>query len=240
MRLLKCFACEFHEKFHLTPFYLFIMLAPQAVATVLDAPPASPAPDQQYLIYLHGSIVTGSDGKPVSTEFGTYEYREILNTLSNHGFTVISEIRDDDSDIPAIVGRVIDWIDQLKKSGVPSEHISVVGASIGGYIAARVSNAVTDPAIGYVLIASMYRIKSLPPFSLNGRVLTIHDRSDDRDWIPEAYFTISPNLTARDIIITDTGLGHGLLYTPHPAWINPTVDWNKSTDSTIRRIEEID
>ena len=198
-----------------------------AAAGILSSPPASPDPHQQYVIYLHGAIVTGSDGRPTSTHFGVYEYREILEALAARNFVVISEIRADDSDEQASVRRVIDWIEQLKSAGVPSKHIAVVGASLGGIIGARVSHALPDREIRYVFIASMYSMTSVVPFSLHGRVLTIHDESDARNWVAGEYFAKSADLVEQRVIITRTGLGHGLLYAPHSAWLDPAVEWIK-------------
>lgn len=195
-------------------------------ADVLEAPPTSPDPAAHYVIYLHGAIVTGSDGRPVSEHFGPYEYRAILQRLAAPGVIVISEIRRDDSDQAAHVGRVIAWIDTLRRAGVPSRRISVIGASLGGLIAARVSHALPDPDLSYVLLASTYRMDSVQPFALHGRVLAIHDQTDRRDWIAQDYFSLS-DLTASRTIVTQTGLGHALLYTPHEAWVRPAMEWIK-------------
>lgn len=206
---------------------VILSFSPQLVAIVLDEPPEMPDPEQQYVIYLHGGIVTGSDGRPTSSYFGIYEYRDILYQISGYGFTVISEIRDDDSELKKQVAHIVDWIKQLKNANVPGSNISVIGASMGGIIAGRVSNLIDDQEIKYVLIASMYNMKSIPPISLHGRVLTIYDQSDERDWVAEEYFARSPGLAARKVIVTDTGLGHGLLFIAHPAWVTPAVKWMK-------------
>jgi hypothetical protein len=214
----------------------FIVMLP-ASAGVLSSPPASPDPHQQYVIYLHGAIVTGSDGRPSSPHFGVYEYREILDALAAHDLVVISEIRADDSDERASVRRVIGWINHLKEAGVPSKHIAVIGASLGGIIGARVSNAMPDREIRYVLIASMYSMASITPFALHGRVLTIYDASDARNWVAEEYFAKSTDLTERQVIVTRTGLGHGLLYTPHSAWLDPAVEWLKRSREPNNRLQ---
>ncbi len=192
---------------------------------MLDAPPRSPDPQVHYVIYLHGAIVTGSNGRPVSEHFGPYEYRAILERLAAPGVTVISEIRQDDADEAANVRRVVAWIDALQRGGVPSRRIAVIGASLGGIIAARVSQAVANPDIRYVLLASTYRMKSIEPFPLHGHVLAIHDEADARDWIAHEYFKNSPDLSSSRQIITQTGLGHALLYQPHDAWVVPALEW---------------
>lgn len=206
----------------------FTAMSP-AAAGVLSSPPASPDPHHQCVIYLHGAIVTGSDGRPTSTHFGVYEYRKILEALAARDLVVISEIRADDSDEQASIRRVIDWIEQLKAAGVPSKHIAVIGASLGGIIGAGVSHALADQEVRYVFIASMYSMTSVVPFSLHGRVLTIYDESDARNWVAEEYFAKSADLAEQRVIVTRTGLGHGLLYAPHSAWLDPAVEWIKSS-----------
>jgi acetyl esterase/lipase len=206
---------------------LALAVTPPVAADVLNSPPTSPDPHRHYAIYLHGAVVTGSDGRPTSSYFGVYEYHEILEALAVRDLIVISEIRAQDSDQQASVRRVIEWIGRLKEAGVPSENIGVIGASLGGIIGAQVSHALADREIRYVFIASMYRMSSVMPFSLNGRVLTLYDASDKRDWVADDYFAKSPDLAEQRVIVTQTGLGHGLLYKPHPAWLNPAVEWIK-------------
>jgi len=203
----------------------WMMLQGFAGAEVLTAPPAAPDPAARHIIYLHGAIVTGTDGRPISERFGAYEYRAILKRLGAAGATVISEIRQDDSDDVANIGRVVSWITDLKRRGVPAKHISVIGASLGGIIAAKVAHTLADPEIHYVLVASTYRMESMSPFELHGRVLVIHDEADNRDWIEHDYFRRSPDLADSKIVVTRTGLGHGLIYTAHDAWLIPTLAW---------------
>ena len=191
---------------------------------VLKAPPDSPDASRQYVFYLHGGIVTASDGRPVSREFGAYEYRAILGRFSDDGFVVMSEIRPDDGDPARYARRVAGWIAQLRKSGVPAAHISVVGASMGGVIAAHVSALLDERDLSFVILAGLYDDEPERSLVLHGRVLSIHDRTDAHSIVPESYFGRS-KLSASRSIVTETGLGHGLIYTAHPAWYEATRDW---------------
>jgi pimeloyl-ACP methyl ester carboxylesterase len=191
---------------------------------ILSAPPAAPDAAKRYVFYLHGAIVSGSDGRPVSADFGPYEYRDILGRLGSSGFVVISEIRPDDRDPVRYAGRVAAWIEQLKRSGVPSARISVVGASIGGVIAVHVSALLDDRDIRYVILAALFDREPERDLVLHGRVLSIYDDSDNHRFVPDVYFQHS-RLSASRNIVTRTGLGHGLIYTANPAWYGPAVDW---------------
>jgi len=193
-----------------------------------------PDPERHYVIYLHGGIVTGSDGRLVSARFGPYEYRAILQRFEQDGFVVLSEIRKDDSDLSSQAQRVAESIAGLKAAGVPSSRIALVGASMGGIIAARVSAAIADPELTYVLIASLYRMESEPVLALHGRALSIHDEADDRPMIPSLYFERSPELSEARSLVTQTRLGHGLLYTPHPAWYQPAIAWIRGKSHSTR------
>lgn len=186
--------------------------------------PATVDPSKPYLIYLHGAIVAGSDGRPVSPQFGPYEFQQILERFAAAGFEVVGELRPGNN-VPRICERVTGWVRQLKAAGVPGRRIALVGASIGGIAAACVSHALNDREIAYVLVASLFRLEGLTPARLSGRVLSIHDEADKREWIEEKYFADAPDLAESKIIVTHTGKGHGLLFTPDDAWFAPTLDW---------------
>jgi len=203
---------------------LALIGAVRGLGEVLKVPPASPDPSGRYVFYLHGGVVTGSDGRPFTKEFGPYEYRAILKRFSDDGFVVISEIRPDDGDPGRYAGKVASWISQLRKSGVSSSRISVVGASMGGVIAAHVSALLDDPGISYVILAGLYDDEPERSLVLHGRLLSIHDEADTHRIVPGAYFHRSALAQSRSIV-TKTGLGHGLIYTVQSAWYDATLNW---------------
>lgn len=199
-----------------------------AGAAVHPRPPANPDPARMHVIYLHGAILTGSDGSAVSPQWGRYEYDAILGRFAREGWEVIGEIRTDDH-VESAARRLEGWISELKQAGVPSSHIAVVGASVGGIIAGRVSHRLKDRNITYVLLASLYEMQSLPPVPLSGRVLSIHDEADRRTWVDSEYLVPDEALAASLVVITRTGRGHGLLFTPDDAWVRPTIEWIRSS-----------
>lgn len=193
-------------------------------AVVLTAPPEPADASNRYVFYLHGSIVTGSDGRPVSKEFGPYEFRSILKRFADDGFVVISEIRTNDQNPDAYAKRVANWISRMKKEGVPSDHISVIGASFGGVIAANVSALLDDQNLNYVILAGLFESEPERDLILHGRVLSIYDEADTHKIVPDFYFHRSSLFASRSII-TKTGLGHGLIYNVNAAWYGPTLSW---------------
>jgi hypothetical protein len=205
---------------------VFILFASNVFAEVLTVVPDSPDLTRNYLFYLHGRIVEGSDGRPISSDHGPYEYYKILDAFSKEGYIVISEIRPKNSDPESYSKKVGSHITSLIDKGVPPRNISVVGASKGGNITARVSSALQQSDISYVILAGLFAgSESRRGLKLSGRVLSVHDLSDRYPIIPEDYFNKSPNIQAKKIIITKTGLGHGLLYIPHKKWLSEALLW---------------
>jgi len=182
---------------------------------------------KRFLFYLHGAIVEGSNGRPVSSEYGVYEYGKIIETLTSYGFTVYSEIRPAATSQEEYAEKIQRAIQTLLQEGVPEERISVVGASKGGVIAAFVSARLKNPQIRYVILAGFYPDLGIErDLRLHGRVFSIHDASDTTGRIvPEHYFDQSPELTDKKILITKTGLGHGLIFRPYPEWVMPAIKW---------------
>ncbi len=205
---------------------VFVLFADIVFAEVVKVVPDSPDITRKYLFYLHGRIVEGSDGRPISSEYGPYEFYEILEAFSNEGFIVISEIRQKNTDPQSYSKKVEAWIAHLIGKEVPPKNISIVGASKGGNIAARISSALQEPDIRYVILAGLFAgPESKRGLKLSGRVLSLHDSSDRFPIPPEDYFMKSPKLQAKKIIITNTGLGHGLLYRPHKEWLSKALSW---------------
>jgi hypothetical protein len=208
---------------------LLTLSAHTGYADIIKIPPENPDCTKNYLFYLHGRIVEGSNGKPISPEYGPYEYHQILESFSEQGFVVISEIRPRNSDAELYSQKTAEWILELIKKGVPPKNISIVGGSKGGNIAARISSILQQSDISYVIIAGLFAgPESERGLKLSGRVLSIHDSSDKFPISPEDYFNKSPNIQAKKVIITNTGLGHGILYTPHKDWFFEALSWIKS------------
>ena len=173
------------------------------------------------------AIVEGSNGAPVSPIHGLYDYHNILKTFSDKGFVVISEIRDKNTDVGLYANKTADWITDLLKNGVSPEKITVIGGSKGGVITCRVSNILKNEKIKYVILAGLFQslIKN-KNMQLWGEVLSIYDKADKIRIRPEAYREISPGISKWRSIITETNLGHGLIYKPHPEWVQEVLAWS--------------
>ena len=203
------------------------LLASTVWAEVTPTPPDEIDPDRHYLFYLHGAIVEGSDGRPHHPDLGTYDYKEIIEVLESKGFWVISEIRRRGTTEAGYASLVSFFVDQLKKAGVPSKNITIVGASKGGIMACYVSNKQQDPDINYVILAGFFnRLKDYEKMLVSGRVLSVHDSSDNNSINPKHFLRKSKAVTESRVRVLRTGLGHALIYQPQYEWVNAVVDWS--------------
>ena len=189
---------------------------------------AAPAPGARYVYYLHGKIVEDSGPRGVSPRFGAYDYPGVIAALKAGGLTVVSEVRPRDTDPSAYADKVAADIRRRLAAGVPPSHITVAGASKGSVIASLVSTRLQHRGVRYVLLAicNDWLIRTWRP-RLSGDVLSIYEASDDVGQSCRKLVRRSPAVTRFSEIRLTTGLGHGIVYRPLPAWVRPTVAWAK-------------
>lgn len=84
-----------------------------------------------------------------------------INTFFEAGFVTINEVREKDINIEHYSKKIVQWINQLLKAGIPPHLITVVGASKGGTIAANVSHRLKNKKIKYVFLASLFYLEAL-------------------------------------------------------------------------------
>jgi hypothetical protein len=215
--------------------------------TITPTPKASPAPTEielegyefpksidptkRYMFYLHGKILEDQGIPAVSPEFGEYRYEEILRTLQNYGFEVISEQRPKNADGWEYAQRTARQVTELLTAGVPPGSITVVGASKGGSIATVASDLVGNPEVNYVLLGSCHPTVvdewKRGGLILSGNVLAIYDFADEYAGSCEELFSLAEGkgLSRHNEIVLQVGTGHGILYEPLSEWVLPTVKW---------------
>ena len=196
--------------------------------------PASIDSAGEYLFYLHGKTIEDQGIPAVSPDYGEYEYREILESLSGYGFVVISEPRPKNTDSLEYARRVIEQITTLLDAGVPAHNITVVGASKGAGIAIFVSHYLENPNVNFVLLAicAPVTVEQLiqDQISLYGNVLSIYDYADGLAGSCQELFSFSEGkgISRHDELILNVGTGHGILYKPLDEWIIPTIEWARN------------
>jgi hypothetical protein len=217
--------------------------AGSASATVLPVPDAADSflaayrfpdsidPAKRYLFYLHGKIIEDQGLPAVSPDFGEYEYEAILEKLKSYDFDVISEQRSKDTDSAKYAERVAEQIKALRNAGVPSQSITVVGASKGAGIAAIVSSLLRDSKMNFVLLGfcAPDTVRELVQnrMTLYGNVLAIRDSVDNLSGSCQELFDASDGkgIGRHNEIFLSIGTGHGILYKSLDGWIQPTVQW---------------
>lgn len=188
--------------------------------------PGNPDNSKKYLFYLHGLIVEEAGIRPKSEEHGYYEYELILKAFAGQGGVVVSEARPQGTQIKPYAAIIISQVKALLGAGVLAKHITIIGASKGGIIAAYISNILQEKEIKYVFLAGLFE-KCLvdDDLSLYGQVLSIHDRSDKLSMTPDLYFERSAGQGTFKKIVLNLDIGHGLIYQPYPEWMEPVLDW---------------
>jgi hypothetical protein len=184
----------------------------------------------RYLFYLHGRIV--EDGRrPTSPQYDVYEYDQILDTFKQNAFFVISEQRKKGTDVEQYGAKVARQVTQLLKAGVPPQHITVVGASQGSWMAMLASTYLGNRNVNFVFIAACSVDEGFRKLvNLHGNVLFISERSD----LPgscQRFRADATGLSEYKEIELNTGLKHGFLYRPMKEWVEPTIEWAKAHSS---------
>ena len=204
-------------------FLILVLVAPALAQTTYEVP-SKADPKARYLFYLHGRIVE-QGRRPKSEEYGFYEYDQILETLSKHGFVVISEQRPKGIDIEKYAAKVAEQVRKLIKDGVPPSQITVAGASQGSLIAMLVSTYLQNRSLRFVLMAACTGNDELSQLvNLHGRVLSIYERTD-RAGTCEKLRADATGLAQYEEIVLSTGLRHGFIYRPLKDWVDPTIAW---------------
>lgn len=189
-----------------------------------DVPPQIDR-NPRYLFYLPGYIVHSQNTRPISPEYGAYEYAQILITFQDNDFVVISEARKQSREIEPDAHKVADQITKLLKAGVPAKHITVVGASQGSWIAMLASTYLKDRGVNFVLIAACSADKGfLKMVNLHGNILSIYERSDLAQSCSD-YRADATGVKDWKEVAVNTGLKHGFIYRPMKEWVEPTIAW---------------
>ena len=222
---------------------LLLLLALATGSSAAAGTPYPPAPVsagtsaadsvRSHVLYVHGWIVQDrQEARPEHPRFGTYDLPAILAVFRRHGDVVTGEIRPRDATVDAAADRLTAQVRELLAAGVPPQRVAVVGASMGAAITLLAAARVGNPDVRYVVlgtcVAARYgrirRREGRPP---TGRILAIREASDTvvRDCPAWDQATSEPAAgTVREIVL-HTGLDHGFLYRPLPAWVEPALAW---------------
>lgn len=191
--------------------------------------------EDRYVFFLHNRFLETHELAELHPEYGRTAYKEILTEFEKEGLKVISEKRNGNVNAREYALKVVRQIDSLISIGVEPNKITVIGTSKGGYIAQYVSTLANNPKLNFVFIASFRNsdIQNIPEINYCGNILNIFDQSD-----PYGVSAINrKNQSTCKIenfkeIELNTDMGHGFIFKPLEAWIDPTIKWAKGDYET--------
>jgi hypothetical protein len=193
---------------------------------VYDRVPDHVDAKSRYLIYLHGRIIEEKGRRPTDRDWGVYEYDQILAAMAVDGTIVISEQRPSGTDMDRFAAHVVDQVRQLRRGGVPPEHVSIVGFSKGGGIAIRTSALLDSPRVNFVFLAACGDGDfSRTNIRVAGRILSIYEESDEVGRSCAALFAKADAAVEHSEIQIHVGEHHGTFYRPHTEWLVPLLEW---------------
>jgi predicted esterase len=213
--------------FRILAFSLLLLLVPAralGAGRVLRSLPEKIDPRQDYLIYLHGRIIEEEGLRPSSPRFGVYEYEKILADFAGRGFVVISDPRPRNADVGVWADKVVKQVRALRQAGVPPQHIAVVGFSKGGGIALLAAAKLGDPKVNFVILAGCNAWPSTAEETLQGRILSMYDASDDVATSCQKTFDQAKGPLVHDEVVLKLGTGHGAFYRPGD-WLGRAATW---------------
>ncbi len=188
--------------------------------------PPSQENSSKHIFYVHGRIIEEQGRDAYSEKFGKYEFDSIISAIKTEDAEMHYEIRTENVEPRAYATQLTKQIDSLVRLGVAATDITAVGASKGAIIAANVSDLSEHP-INYVLLAGNNEYQEENnDWQFHGQVLCLYDLSDDIAGKSYDYWKNRPNHTTKfEQLEIKTNLGHGFLYKPLNAWVEPTRKW---------------
>lgn len=209
---------------------MLVLCALTSPCLSLLAETEEPEPSDRVLFYLHGKIIEDQGPEAVSDRFGRYEYDAILKSLGRDGHRVISEVRGPDTDVWEYAKKIVAEIEELKGKGLPSDRITVVGASKGAFITVLVSHLSRDAEVNYVLLATcspqVLETWQEQDVCISGDVLAIQETPDVFAGSCETMAERCDSAISRfEEIELRLGVDHGVCYQPYDEWVTPTLEW---------------
>lgn len=186
----------------------------------------------KYVFYLHGAIVQQQGENAVSSAYGKYMYRAIVDSLEKNGFIVISEVRLKDATFDGYCGKVAVQVDSLLLAGVRPQNITVLGASVGAAMALEIAMITANRQINYALmgVCSDTSPRKYQQKKICGNFFSVFESSDGPGSCKELLFNRSCVSGFKEVKL-NMGNGHGFLYQPYKEWLQPLVQWiNESSE----------
>jgi hypothetical protein len=208
---------------------LLIPISSRAVE-IYDKFPDTIQAGERYVIYSHGMIVEGDDPKPISPQYGQYDFPGIKQALfSAGGFNLIAFQRPKSSD-DAYANTLKSWVRRLLDAGVKPSRITLVGFSRGAQLTALASNDLASEGINTALLAICEDgdVSQATGLVLGGNLLSIYETSDELGSCRK--LSARSHLKSFKEISISTGKRHGAFFQPLPQWMGPLKAWITATN----------
>jgi hypothetical protein len=209
---------------------LFLLLMHASVAQTISASLPRPIDKNgRYLFYLHGGVVTNLGDNAINNgapEWGPYQYSNILDSLRNRGFYVVSERRLPEVTDSFYAVKLSGQVDSLLTAGVQVKNIVIVSASAGWSISFRASALLKNKSLRFVKMGGCreYELKEVSNTQLYGHFLSIIEKTDPRGSCKE-LFDQQKGVTSFKEVMLNTGLNHGFFYKARKEWMDPITGW---------------
>lgn len=188
---------------------------------------------QEYVFFFHNRYLQEFGVESVHPEYGRVEYHDIIEAFKQQNFIVFSEVRKKGSTGDEYAQKAKHQVDSLLAKGVKPNQITVIGTSMGGYIAQTISGLLKNTRIKYVFIGCCVGDEHLNPNSTTfyGSILSIYEKSDD---LGQSCVTMKEKSSKTVVMFKEielrTGLKHGFLFKALPQWLEPTIKWVKGIE----------
>jgi hypothetical protein len=188
---------------------------------------------ERYVIYSHNLLGEGDEARPVSAQFGLYDFPAIKQSLfAGGGFNLIAYQRKKNVAFNDHVKQLEGWVRQLLAAGVKPSRITLVGFSRGAQITAYASGLLAKEKINTAIMAicSKGDFDNAPdaPIVLGGNFLSIYETSDQYGSC--AGLAKRSHLASFQEVAISTGKSHGAFFEPRSEWIDPLKAWITKTN----------
>lgn len=194
-------------------------------AEVYDRLPDSIHTSESYVIFSHGRIAEGAEPRPVSPQFGVYDFPSIKQALAQGShFNLIAQQRPK-SDDDAYADVLVSWVKRLLAAGVAPNRITLVGFSRGARLTGLAAGRLVGAGINTVLLAICENgdFENDPPVTLGGSFLSIYEKSDEYGSCSK--LAARSRLNSFQEIAISTGRRHAAFFQPSPDWVVPLKAW---------------
>jgi hypothetical protein len=218
-----------HRMWQSIALLLLVPISSRAVE-IYDRFPDAIHANERYVIYSHGLIVEGDDPKPISPQYGQYDFPAIKQALfTAGGFNLIAFQRPKSSD-DAYAETLKSWVRRLLDAGVKPSRITLVGFSRGAQLTALASNRLASAGINTALLAICEDgdVSQATGLVLGGNLLSIYETSDQLGSCRK--LSARSHLKSFEEIAISTGKKHGAFFQPLPQWIEPLKNWIAKTN----------